>query len=84
LEDERQKAEETKQLREEQLGNYIKEEQELGRIANEMVARLNKKTFVDPNNLDYEIEKMLDKVVNYNRVVDPNGILNKTTKKIQE
>lgn len=84
LEDERLKEAEAKRLRDEQLENYIKEEQELGKIADEMVARLKKKTFIDPNNLDYEIEKMLDKVVSYNKAIDPKELYNTAPKKILE
>jgi hypothetical protein len=62
---------------EEEKLNKIKERNLLFKeIAEKNVKELEEKSknFIDPNNLEYEIEKMLNSLENYNYCVDNNGV----------
>lgn len=64
----------------------LEREAELARVADEKVRVLKEKvkSFIDPSNLVYEIEKSLNSVVDYNFAITKSGRKIKASDKIEE
>ena len=81
--DQEQQLELKKKQIEAELEKKKQHEQLLTKVAEEQLKRLKEKAakFIDPNNLDYEIEKMLNERHDYNFAVDKSGNFFKGTYK---
>jgi len=86
LMDEDRKLDEKKAKLEQDYREKLKNIEILRKLADEKVKRMKEKakTFVDPNNLEYEIEKALNERHDYNFSVDNSGAFYKNKVRIQQ
>lgn len=84
LAEEEQKLEAKKKQMTEQLEKNIELERAYVRLADEKVRKLKEKvkTFIDPNNLEFEIEKMLNERNEYNFSINASGQIFKNGQKV--
>jgi hypothetical protein len=86
LMDEERKLEEKKVKFEQEYREKLKNIEILSKLADEKVKKLKEKakTFVDPNNLEYEIEKALNERHDYNFSVNNSGMFYKNKVRVEK
>ena len=84
--DEVEKLEKMKREVEEKYRKKLELDSLYYKVADEKVRKLKEKSksFIDPNNLEYEIEKILNEKRDYNFAIDASGRMYKDSKQIKQ